>query len=427
MKIKNFKELAMTESRRKVLEIAEAGLQAIDTGTVIKNNIRFEKGIIYVKDESFSVEPGSRLLVVGVGKCSLEVGAALEAILGKAISGGIVIDVHPGKLKRIKAYAGTHPFPSEQNVDATRKVIQLLAGLTKKDLVIFIISGGGSTLLCQPTNFTYQDEAEIIKCLFAGGATIEEINTMRKHLSLARGGYLAKYAYPAKVISLIFSDVPGDRIEFVASGPTVKDSTTVVHAKKIVRKYEIEKKFGFIANGLIETPKDNKYFENVKNILLVTNKIALTAMAKRGKELGFKTRIKTRELRGEAREVGEKIVRDIDSAPSKTILLYGGETTVTLKEKGRGGRNQELTLSALRFLKNGEIIAAVASDGRDNSDFAGVICDIMTRERAENLGLVLERYLYENRSYEFWNRTQDYILTGDTGSNVSDLIVALKE
>jgi len=427
MKIRNFDALAKTHLRRLALEIAEIGLHAIDTKKVIQKNVRVEDNELFVAQEKIPLKSIKRIFVVGVGKCSLEAGAALEKILGERINGGIILDVREGKLQRIRTFTGTHPLPSIQNINATRQIIFLLSELKKDDLVIFIISGGGSTLLCQPLNLTYEDEAVLLKHLFKVGADIYETNTIRKHLSLARGGYLAKYAYPAKVISLIFSDVPGNKLEFVASGPTIKDTTTVKDAEKITKKYDLEKKCNFKTRELIETPKDKKYFENVKNILMVSNKIALEAMAKKAVEFDFKPKIVTANLTGEARDVGREIARHLNKIGSKNILLYGGETTVTIKNQGRGGRIQELCLSALRFIKEGRIIIGVASDGRDNTEFAGAIADALTKENAKNVGLDPEKHLEENDSYNFFSKTGDFVLTGDTGSNVSDLIIAIKD
>lgn len=427
MKIKNTSSLATTKTRKAALAIIEAGLAAIDTESVIRKHVRLEHGVLYIGNDHWVLSKIGRVLVIGVGKCAFEAGRAIEPILGTHLSDGVVVDVHNGALKKIKSYRGSHPFPTEANVTATKAIIDMLAGLTEKDLVIFLISGGGSTLLCQPNNFTCAQETQLVECLFKAGANIEELNTIRKHLSLARGGYLAKYAYPARAVSLIFSDVPGDNLEFVSSGPTIKDTTSINDAIAIAKKYKIENRCGFPLTGLLETPKEDHFFENVKNILVVSNRIALEAMAKKAAALGFAPHIVTTRLTGEARNVGYRLVQDLDKASAKSVLLYGGETTVVVKKPGKGGRNQEVGLSALQFLKPRQCLAVVASDGRDNTDFAGVICDIMTKEKAEALGLQLDIFLNENRSYEFFSEVGDYLTTGDTGSNVSDLFVAIYE
>ncbi len=417
MRIQNFEDLAVNEPRKTVLEIAEAGLEAIDTTNAIKK---------FVENEKVEPRPGGKLIVIGVGKCSLEAAKALEDVLGEKISGGVVIDVHQDGLRRIKSFGGTHPLPTEKNMDATKELIAVLRGLTENDLVLAIVSGGGSTLLCQPKNHTCLEEARIFECLTKAGAGIKEINTVRKHTSLARGGYLAKYAYPARLVSLIFSDVPGDDLEFIASGPTVKDSTTVADAEAVLAKYNALESCGLKDLEFTETPKDDKYFANTRNFLLVSNKTALAAMASAAEARGFKPKVVDAVFSGEAREIGRKIMEELQKQPPGTALLYGGESTVTIRGKGKGGRNQELALAALGALKNGGVILALASDGRDNSDHAGALCDIITWEKAQHLGLNPESFLNNNDAYNFFAQVGDYLLTGDTGANVSDLILALK-
>jgi len=425
MKIKSFKKLAVSEERKKLLNIIEAGLEAIDTKKAITNALKIEKGKLLIYNHSFSLKNAEKIVVVGIGKCSLEAGAVLEKKLGKRLTGGIVLDVHEGELKKIQTYTGDHPLMSPRNIDATKKIIELLSGLTEKDLVIFVISGGGSALLCQPKNFTCFQESSVVDALMHSGADIYETNTVRKHLSLARGGFLAKYAYPARVVSLIFSDVIGDNLEFIASGPTVKDTTTLDQAKMVLDKYKIYEKIGLTPLNLIETPKDNKYFERVKNILFVSNQTALDAMSEKSLELGYMPRICRNNLSGEAKDVAKQIIDELSKENLGTVLLYGGETTVKIKGRGKGGRNQEMSLSGLRYIKDNQLLISVASDGRDNSENAGGICDIITKEKAKKLNLDIEKYLKNNNSYEFFDKTGDYLKTGDTGSNVADIIVGI--
>lgn len=427
MKIKNFDVLAVTSARRSALLVAEAGFEAIDTGSVIKRLVEITGNSLRVDADVFSLKDIRRIFVVGVGKCAVEAGLALQEILGDLLTDGIVIDVKATTaFKKIKSFTGTHPLPSNQNVEAAKAVVSLLKNLTTDDLVIFIISGGGSTLLCLPENGDFREELCVMQTLIKAGATIQEINILRKHLSLARGGHLAKCAYPAHAASLIFSDVPGDDIEFIASGPTVKDNTTVKDAEKILIKYDVRRVCTMQAGGLVETPKDDKYFTNVKNSIAASNKIALAAMERKASELGLRPKICTFSLYGEAREVGRSIAESLHTAEGKSVLLYGGETTVTVKGHGRGGRNLELGLSALRDTKDGELVLSIASDGRDNGEFAGVICDTITKEAIAKSGLAIETVLQENDEYPLFEKIGSYLLTGDTGSNVSDLVIALK-
>ncbi len=429
-KIKNFDELATTPARRLALAIAEAGLQAIDTGQAISERVKFTGEVLSVDGEMFDLQNFKQIFIVGVGKCALAAGIALQDVLGDRLSGGIILTPNEPSFEirnsKLEIRLGTHPFPTQANVEATSAIIRLLSSLTERDLVIFIISGGGSTLLCQPDKITYAEEREILKVLFQKGVTIREINTLRKHLSLARGGRLAEYAYPATSLALIFSDVPGDDLELVASGPTVKDSTTAEEARMIIRKYDLEKAVGFQIEPL-ETPKEDQYFEKVENIIFISNQTALLAMKKKALELSLYPEIRTSVLMGEAREAGLNIAEEINTAIPGTAYLYGGETTVTIKGNGRGGRNQELALSALPHIGADAVILALASDGRDNGNYGGALCDIIIKEKADTIGLKAEEYLVQNDSSGFFEKTGGLLMTGDTGSNVSDLIIALKQ
>ncbi|MBU4347990.1 DUF4147 domain-containing protein [Patescibacteria group bacterium] len=425
MKIKNFKKLATSKDRKKVLEIIESGLNAIDTRKAVLNSIRIKNEKLLVNNHSFSLKNAKKILIIGIGKCSLEAGSAMEKILGKRLTGGIVLDVHEGKLKKLKTFTGDHPLMSPRNVDATKKIIKSLFGLTEQDLVIFIISGGGSALLCQPKGFTCFEESAVVEALMHSGADIYEVNTVRKHLSLARGGFLAKYAYPARVVSLIFSDVVGDNLEFIASGPTIKDTTTIEQAMDVLKKYNIYEKCNFPPLNLVETPKDDKYFEQNRNVLFVSSQTALEAMAEKSRELGYLPKIRKNDLTGEAKEVAKEIIEELSQENSGTVLLYGGETTVKITGKGKGGRNQEMSLSSLRFIKDNQILVSFASDGRDNSDNAGGICDIITKKKALKKNLNIEKYLKNNDSYNFFKEIGDFLNTGDTGSNVADIIIAI--
>ncbi|MEK7465698.1 MAG: DUF4147 domain-containing protein [Patescibacteria group bacterium] len=425
-KIKNFDTLAKTDMRRAALEIVESGLQAVDTDAVIRKNIRLEDDVLSIAGQTYLLKNIRRVFVVAVGKCAVEASVALERILGEKITSGVLIDVKDAPpLKKIKAFKGTHPLPSEGNVLATREMVSWMRGFNEHDLVIFVISGGGSTLLCLPEETDWKNEGKIVNTLMRSGATIQEINTVRKHLSLARGGFFAQYAYPAEVVSLIFSDVPGNDVQFVASGPTVQDTTTLVEADEVIKKYRILELCGLSEVKLIETPKDERYFEKVKNIIVVSNRIALEAMRERAEQLGFNTIVAATRLTGEAREVGARIMEEISRESPQTVLLYGGETTVNVHGTSMGGRNLELTLSAVLNAHENSVIVAIDSDGRDNSDFAGGLCDIDTKRKAETLGLDPQTLLDGSKSYEFFLRTGDSVVTGDTGSNIADIILAL--
>jgi glycerate-2-kinase len=426
-KIKNTKDLAVNDLRKDALAIAEAGFLAIDTKEAIRQNVVLGPETLTVKGNIFELKDVKRLFVVGIGKCSLDAAEVLEEILGDRIYKGMVIDVKGNtNLKYIKSFEGDHPFPTDRNVDLTSQMIGILREVNEHDLVIAIISGGGSTMLCQPLNFTCHDEKEVLDCLFRGGATIQEINTIRKHLSLARGGFLAKHAHPARVVSLIFSDVVGNNLEYIASGPTILDTTTIEEAIAIAEKYHINERCGFSPENLLETPKDPSCFEKVSNILLVSNLLGLEAMRAKAEELGYKSTIADTDLVGEATDVGFRIANKIHNEESKSALIYGGETIVRIKGTGKGGRNQELALSALRVIKENECLIAFASDGRDNSDVAGALCDTITKQKALDKKLDPNKFLADNNSYAFFSEVKDAVVTGITGSNTADFTIALK-
>jgi glycerate-2-kinase len=254
--------------------------------------------------------------------------------------------------------------------------------------------------------------------VFAAGATIEEINTVRKHISDIRGGGLARLAYPATVLSLIISDTPGCSMDMVASGPTLPDPTTIQDARAVLKKYSLP------LIVLTETPKEKKYFTRVHHMLLLCNMDALNAMHHAALALGYRVRVIGNALFGEARTIAERHIRDIGR---REALIGGGETTVTLKGRGKGGRNQEVVLGALPLLGKGMVIVSINSDGLDNTEAAGAIADEKTLVRARKKKLVPARFLKNNDAYHFFERLDDLIMTGPTGTNVSDLFLCLKE
>ena len=431
MKISNHAALAVTTARTAALDIAEAGLDAIDTATAVRRSVRLSGEVLQVGDEVWPLRPSGRLLLVAVGKCATVAAAELVRLLGDRLDDGVVLDVDaaPARdLGPLLSLRGSHPLPSGRNVAATRRIVDLLRGAREDDLVLCVVSGGGSTLLCLPSDGgSAEAESVTFQALTRTGATIQEINTVRKHTSLARGGFLAQHAYPARLVSLVFSDVPGAPADFVASGPTVRDPTTVEDAARVLRRYGVAAAARASQLALLETPKESRYFERARTIVLVSNETALQAMATRAGALGYAATIVTSTLVGEAREAGELVVRELRAAAPATALLYGGETTVTVTGGGRGGRNLEVALAAQRLVGDGEIVVTVASDGRDNGDFAGAVADSLARANARRLGLDLDAHLADNDSCGFFERTGDYLVTGSTGSNVADLIVALRD
>ena len=428
MKIKNYSELAKSPLRHIALDIVEEGLQAIDTERVIRNAVQMDEEALTIAGERIPFADLDTILVAGVGKCAARAAGELERILGDRLTAGFVIaigDVPP--LERTVVHVGTHPYPSATNIIAARELLGFVTGLTERDLVIFLTTGGGSTLLCLPPDEDWEREGKIFAALTKAGAPITELNTVRKHHSRMRGGFLAEAMRPARVAALIFNDVPGSEdIGFIASGPTVKDTTTVADAERILEKYKVFETAAIEKVPLLETPKDDAIFARVRNTVVVSNRTALEAMAEAARRNGFAAEIRDLKLSGEAREMGWHMVEGIAPARAKTAHLYGGETTVTLRAAGKGGRNQEATLGALRVMPKNVVFVAAASDGRDNTEFGGAMCDTITKERARELGEDLQTHLDANRSYDFFARVGDHLTLGDTGSNVADLFLVIK-
>jgi len=416
--IKNFAELATTENRKITLEIMESGLSAIDTEGVILNSIKLEKNILSVGDKNFVLDNFKKIKVVGFGKSSGEAALALEKILGSRIEKGAMIGLEKVAIQHIETFAGTHPRPSQINIEASKKIYEIIKNSNEDDLIIVLVSGGGSALLCYPESECEQG-IKLYDAFLKTGKTITEINTVRKHLSLLKGGGLAQIAYPATVIGLIFSDVPGDNFAEVASGPTYKDKTTIADAQKIITENNLGE------FDLIETPKEDKYFEKVYNFVLVSNKTAVEAMVRKAQKFNLGVNIISTDLYDEINEAIKKI---FSAQENNTVVLAAGEPSIKVKnKKGKGGRNLHIGLQAIKMKMIGQnsVFISLASDGLDNSDAAGAVIDKSTIEKVEKLGLDVDDYSDRFDSYPFFQKTGDMIITGPTGANVSDLMILL--
>ncbi|MFA5936301.1 MAG: DUF4147 domain-containing protein [Candidatus Paceibacterota bacterium] len=425
--IKNFNEIATTPNRKTSLEIIEAGLDAINTEKVINSSVSLVNDILFIKGTSFNLAKYKNIKVVGFGKSSCEAALALEKVLGSRIKKGAVIGLQKINCQYIETFAGSHPVPSSLNIEAGKKIYETIKDSKEDDLIIVLVSGGGSALLCYPEN-EYTQGARLYNAFLGSGKTISEINTIRKHLSLLKGGGLAKVAYPATIVGLIFSDVPGDVFENVASGPTYKDKTAIEDAQKLIT----ENNLGDF--DLIETPKEDKYFDNVYNFVLVSNKIAVEEMAKKARELSLEVNIVSTDLYDEINTALDKLFKSANSPkldlgePSGLVVLAAGEPKILVKKgEGRGGRNLHMGLSAIKnkLIEKNSVFISFASDGMDNSDVAGAIVDNNTLEKIEKLNLNVDDYLERFDSYSFFEKTGDLIKTGPTGANVSDLMILL--
>ncbi len=442
--IENGKSEKARLARSLILNCYREALNQVDPAKLVKSKLTLKKSILNINDLSFDLDKYRNIYVVGGGKASGAMASALEQILGERITKG-VINVPKGckaKTKHIKLNEANHPIPDQAGVEGTMQMLDIAKNANSNDLLICLLSGGGSSLMPLPREgLTLKEKQELTQTLLKSGAKIGEINAVRKHLSAVKGGSLAKVAAPATVLSLIISDVVGDVLGDIASGPTSPDKFTFQDAKVILEKYNIwEKASGSVRNiilqgieGLIpETQKPNDtIFKKVHNVIIGSNQTACRAAKRFFESQKIKTSLLTCSLEGEARQVAAELANKIRAAAASKeaiAILAGGETTVNVTGKGVGGRNQELALATAIQLKGvkGFVFASLSTDGVDGpTDAAGAIIDEDTLKRAELAGLNPECCLLENDSYRFFSRLEDLVFTGLTGTNVNDIVIAL--
>jgi hydroxypyruvate reductase len=439
----------MANLRKHANQIFKHVLDTLDPEQLVKEKVSILNSTLIVEGREYGLNNYENVYVVGGGKACAPMAKAMEELLGDRLDNGIIVVKynHGLPLKKVETVEASHPIPDENGKRGASDILRLLSGTGKKDLIICLISGGGSALLVQPhKEITLQDiqttSAELLVC----GATIDEINTVRKHLSSIKGGQLAKAAYPSTLITLILSDVVGDPMDIIASGPTVPDESTFEDAYSIIQKYSLEEKIlntvcEFLRSGKIgkieETPKNgNEIFNNTQNVIIGSNKIALEAAEKRAKDLGYNTIILSSLVEGESREVAKffaaiakEVSRTGTPVPKPACIIAGGETTVTIRGKGKGGRNQEFALSAAIEIEGceGIVILSAGTDGTDGpTDATGAIVDFNTcKDARKKFRLSPEEFLSRNDSYNFFKKTGEHIITGPTMTNVMDIMVSL--
>ncbi|MGY4707497.1 glycerate kinase type-2 family protein [Candidatus Bipolaricaulota sp. J31] len=429
-------------------ELIQAGIEAVRPRECVRRALSLEGEILRVGDRRYDLREIEHIYVVGFGKASAGMARAVEDILSARIAKGLVITADGYRVATgiVEVREAGHPIPDGRGIAAAEELLSLVQEAGERDLVLILISGGGSALLTAPAEgISLEDLAATNALLLRCGATIQEINAVRKHLSRAKGGQLARLAQPARVVSLVLSDVVGDPLDSIASGPTVPDPTTFADAIGVLRRYGIWEKVPESvrrhlqrgASGMIpETPKPgDPCFSRVQNVIVGSGRHAAEAALKKGEELGFTGKILTTTLEGEAREVGKvlaAIARELRAhgrpLPPPALLVLAGETTVTVRGGGKGGRNQELALSAALGIDDlaGVVIASVGTDGRDGpTDAAGGIVDGGTARRIRDAGLDPEGLLRDNDSYRGLSAAGDLLVLGPTGTNVADLLLIL--
>lgn len=456
MKITNAKELSRNtvfdEDRRArvaAIKILSAVLDSADPRVAIRNHVHRVDNSLCVDNLTFELDKFQRIFVVGGGKAGGAMAEALEEIVGDDLTEGFINVLRDVKSKfetrKISLNKVRHPIPDENGVEGARKIIQLVSKANERDLIICLISGGGSALMPLPAaGITLRDKQILTEALLKCGATINEINAVRKHVSELKGGLLSKASYPTTLISLILSDVVGDPVDTIASGPTAPDTTTFNDAISTLEKYALWKtstpesikkrlKAG-LREEIPDTPKPgDKVFSKTYNVIVGNNRSVALAACKRAKCLGFNSLLLSSMIEGQARHVGtayagimKEILNSNNPLSKPAVVVAGGETTVTVTGPGKGGRNQELVLSASLKIEGyrGVAIASIGTDGIDGpTDAAGAIADGQTTKRTFNEGLDAREFLMNNDSYAFFSKLDDLIFTGPTGTNVNDLAV----
>jgi glycerate 2-kinase len=429
------------------------GIEAADGYRVMQQNLFIDKETLVVRGISgekveYDLKKFRRILVIGFGKVSGSMAYALEDILKSYIAGGVVIVKQGSRvdLEKIQIVEATHPVPDAKSIEGAQQVVRMLAEISQDDLVICLISGGGSALCTLPSKgIKLTDIQTITQSLLTSGADIFEVNTIRKHLSQIKGGQLAKLAYPASIMSLIISDVIGDRIDTIASGPTAPDTTTFRDAYDILQKYGLFQnapasirpriKAGFEGN-IGDTPTiDDRAFQKTRNIVIANNLNALRAIATKAGHHCYETLVLSSRIEGETRHVAEiyaalikELVESPHPMPTPACITAGGEMTVRVTGKGKGGRNSDFCLALVPLISGRKrvVVLSAGTDGIDGStDAAGGIIDGMTFSRAQNMGLDVTKALADHDSYSILKKSGDLLVIGPTGTNVMDIQLIL--
>ncbi len=432
-------------ARRRYLDIMQSALHAVDPYQAVRAHLRVEGGALWVGAERLALDDFRRVIVVGAGKAGAPMARAVEDVLGDAIATGLVVvkQGHRSPTARIEIVEASHPIPDAAGIAAGGRVFDLAASAEADDLVLALISGGGSALLEAPAGISLADLQSMTDALLACGATINEMNCLRKHMSRVKGGQLARAASPATLVTLVLSDVVGSPLDVIASGPTVPDTSTWADAWAVVETYAIADTLpaavtrrlqAGMRGELADTPKpDDPIFDHAVAQIVGDNRLAALAACRRAQELGYHALLLTTYLEGEAREVAKiavALAREVTAngqpVAAPACLILGGETTVTLgSAPGKGGRNQELALAAALGIAGSEriTIASLATDGSDGpTDGAGGLVDGSSVMLGARIGLDAGAMVRRHDAYPFLQATGDLLLCGPTQTNVNDLV-----
>jgi len=440
--------MELKKLRTDAVAIFEAGLRAVDPENAVRAHLSLGDGALVADGRSYPLPEFENVYVIGAGKAAAPMARAVEDILGGRVTAGI-INVkygHTAGLGKVKINEAAHPVPDEAGQSGASEIVKLLGGTGERDLVIFLISGGGSALLpLAAEGLTLEDKQTLTARLLECGASIHEINALRKHVSRVKGGRLARLARPSTLISLILSDVIGDDLDSIASGPTVPDRSTFRDCVKIIEKYGLrgrlpERVVEYIDRGARggeeETPKPgDPAFARTQNVIVGSNISAASAAKDKATALGYNSIVLSTYIDGETAHaarlhtaIAREIIASGNPLRAPACVISGGETTVTIRGHGSGGRNQEFALAAAIDIEglDNVLILSGGTDGTDGpTDAAGAIADGETIAKARRLGLDAGAYLLDNDSYTFFKALGDLLITGPTNTNVMDLRVLL--
>jgi hydroxypyruvate reductase len=438
----------LKKTRADAVAIFKAGLKAVAPDAAVARCCRRDGDMLTIGERSFDLKAYENIVLVGAGKATAAMAAAMETLVGDRLSDGVITVKygHTAPLRKVRTIEAGHPVPDPNGEKGSAQILALARAAGERDLLLCMISGGGSALLPRAVaGVSLADKQETTRILLACGATIHEINTLRKHLSLIKGGNLAVAAAPATVVSLFLSDVVGDDLDVIASGPTVPDGSTFADCAAIVAKYGLADRLpkavmDHFAKGLAgdaqETPKpDHPAFGKTAHIIIGNNMAALSAARKEAVRRGYRALILSSSIEGDTCEaahmhaaIAREVVQTGHPLRPPACILSGGETTVTVRGDGLGGRNQQFALCAAGGIAGDAPVVMLSggSDGNDGpTDAAGAIIDHTTLDRAVGLDLSLPHYLAKNDAYHFFDRLGDLLITGPTNTNVMDVRIIL--
>lgn len=418
---------------QRVARILASAIQAVEPAEAVRRFVQRRGNRLIVADRAYDLEEIERIFILGFGKATQAMSRPVIELLADRTPRGLLIpkQAFASPLAGIEIQVGGHPVPNSNSLAAGQKAIELVRQLDKNDLLICLISGGGSALVTAPQpGLTLENLQALTRQLLSCGARIDEINCLRRHLDQVKGGGLAQQAFPARVVSLILSDVVGNPLAAIASGPTAPDPSSRVDALGVLEKYGLTDlapaAIRQALENIPETPKPgDKLFGKVQNVLVGSNYLAAQAALEQARTEGFYTKFLGDAWQGEARDVAKIYCEQLKTSTERPLcIVVGGETTVTIRGKGLGGRNQELALAAAQELAGQEnvLLVTLATDGEDGpTDAAGAVVSGETKQRAQAKGLDAHTYLDENNAYRFFEALDDLLKPGPSGTNVNDL------